>query len=51
MKLADILGMDYRKSILFLKGMNINEQTILSGNDDFIKALTIDERMINDPFI
>lgn len=50
-EIEDVLGLDYRKSILFLKGVNINEQSVFNSNNDFIKALTIDKKMINDPFV
>jgi hypothetical protein len=50
-EIQDILGNDYRKSILFLKGLDINEFNIRNSDFDFIKALTIDKRMINDPFV
>lgn len=50
-EIEDILGLDYRKSLLYLKGVNINKNSVVYGDDDFIKALSIDERMINDPFV
>ncbi len=50
-EIEDILGLDYKKSLLYLKGVNINEDSIIKGDDDFIKALSIDKRMMNDPFV
>lgn len=49
--IRDIVGLDYRKTILFLKGQEINEKMILQAEADIVKALTVDKRMIHDPFI
>lgn len=51
-EIKDVLGMDYRKSIVFLAGFGLNEDNVCSDNfDHCIRALMIDKRMINDPFI
>ena len=50
-EIYDVLGGDYRRSILFLKGMFLNEDNIDMIECDFIKALMIDKNMINDPFV
>lgn len=50
-EINDVLGGDYRKSILFLKGMFLNDDNIDIIDCDFIKALMIDKSMINDPFV
>lgn len=50
-EIKDVLCGDYRKSILFLRGNNINEENVDIGDYDFIKALMIDKRMIEDPFV
>ena len=51
-EIKDVLGMDYRKSILFLAGFNLNDDNAYNDTfDHCIRALMIDERMINDPFI
>lgn len=47
----DVLGGDYKKSLLFLKGSKMNEKSVLLQESDYTKALMIDERMINDPFV
>ena len=49
-EIKDVLGLDYKKSILFLKGFYLDEENIDYDND-FVKALMIDERMIKDPFV
>ena len=50
-EINDVLGNDPIKSILFLKGIHISEESYSSQDSDFIKALMIDKTMINDPFI
>lgn len=50
-EIKDILGMDYRKSILFLAGGSLNERNVKNMPDDFIKALMINPVMINDPYV
>lgn len=47
----DILGYDYIKSLLFLRGINVKNGQFSSINEDFIKALSIDKRMINDSYV
>jgi hypothetical protein len=46
-----VLGGDINKTILYLKGYFIGEKTIDNLDADFVKALMIDPRMINDPFV
>lgn len=51
-EIMGVLGMDYRKSLVFLAGFGLNENNAF--NDDFdycTRALMIDDRMINDPFV
>lgn len=51
-EISEVLGLDYRKSIAFLAGFGLNENNAYNDNfDHCIRALMIDERMINDPFI
>lgn len=50
-EIKDVLKGDWRKTVLFLKGSGLNESNIERLSDDFVKALMIDQRMINDPFI
>lgn len=47
----DILGDDYKKSLLFLRGMNITENTMNISENNYIKALMIDSRMSKDPYV
>ena len=51
-EIQGVLGMDYRKSIVFLTGFGLNEDNAYSDNfDNCVKALMIEPAMINDPFI
>lgn len=50
-EIKEILGMDYRKSLLFLKGMGLNSENINTYASDFVTALMIDKNMINDPYV
>lgn len=50
-EIRDVLGGDWRKTVLFLKGAGLNAENISRIDDDFAKALMIDPRMVNDPFV
>lgn len=50
-EIKDVLGRDYRKSILFLKGSGLTEDNISDIKDDYVSAMMINKDMINDPFI
>lgn len=46
-----VLGGDIDKTILFLKGINQNANSVASSDNDCAKALMIDQVTINDPYI
>ena len=51
-EIADVLGLDYRKSLTFLAGFGLNINNVMCGElDPCIKALMIDRRLINDSYI
>lgn len=50
-EINDVLGGDWKKSVLFLKGSGLNEDNINIIEDDYAKALMIEPKLINDPFI
>lgn len=50
-EIHDILSLDWRKSVLFLKGMGLTEDNVEQIDSDFAKAIMVDRRMIEDPFI
>jgi hypothetical protein len=50
-EIHDVLSNDYRKTILFTKGIKLTDENAIIGDYDYIKALMIELRMINDPFV
>ncbi len=50
-EIRDVLGGDWRKTVLFLKGSGINSDNIDRLDDDFIKAMMIDRRILDDAFV
>ena len=50
-EIKGVLGGDWRKTVLFLRGSGLNENNILRTDDDIAKAIMIDRRMIDDPFV
>lgn len=51
-EITGVLGMDYRKSLVFLTGFKLYEENAFNENIDYcVRALMADKRMINDPFI
>lgn len=50
-EIRDVLGGDWRKTVIFLKGSGLNANNIERQEDDFAKAIMIDQRMVNDPYI
>lgn len=49
--IKDVLSGDYRKAILFLKGMYLNENNVDYVENDFAKAMMVDKRIYDDPFV
>jgi len=47
----DVLGDDWRKAVLFLKGSCITDNNVARLSDDIAKAIMIDSRMVNDPYV
>ena len=50
-EISDVLGGDWRKTIVFLRGMSLTEESLEYMENDYIKALMIDRHLLNDPFI
>lgn len=50
-EIKDIISGDYRKSLIYLGGANLNADSFRALDDDYLKALILDNRMINDPYI
>lgn len=49
-EIKDIMGHDYKKSIVYLSGVNLDEQNVQYA-DVAAKALMINKNMIDDPYI
>lgn len=50
-EIKDVLHGDWRKTVLFLKGSGLNDRNVLRLEDDYIKAIMIDQRVLDDPFV
>lgn len=50
-EIQDVLSDDWRKTVLFAKGVGLNENSIERMDDDFIKAMLIEPSMIDDPYV
>lgn len=50
-EIKDILSDDYRKTILYTKGIGLNENNIQHLDNSFATALMIEPEMKNDPYI
>lgn len=50
-EIRDVLGGDWKKTVLFLKGSGLNENNISKLEDDAIKALMIDHSFVNDSYV
>lgn len=50
-EMREVLGDDWRKSILFLRGGDLDAEKAESMDNDYIKAVMIDRRMLDDPFV
>lgn len=47
----EVLGGDWQKTVLFLKGSGLNENNIQRLENDAIKGLMIDHNLINDSYV
>ena len=50
-EIHDVIHGDWTKAVLFLKGKNLCEDNIDELENDYIKALMIDHRLLNDPYV
>lgn len=50
-EIRDVLYADPAKTILFLKGVGLNEENVKHLEDDFAKAVMIEPEMLNDPYV
>lgn len=45
-----IMNKDYRRALLYLRGVDLKEKTVLRPPFDFTTAMMLDEDMLNDPY-
>lgn len=50
-ELKEVLYADWAKSVLFLRGSNLREDNVLNGGNIYAKALTVEPKILNDPYI
>lgn len=50
-EIEDVLGGDYVKTVLFLKGCGLKDDDISSLANNYVKAIMIEPRILNDPYI
>ena len=50
-EINDVLHADWTKTALFLNGMGLNENNVERLPDGYAKAIMIDQRMMDDPFV
>ena len=50
-EIREIMGDNYIKTILYLRGLGLTEKNADAGEDDYVKALMIEPKMLDDPYI
>ncbi len=50
-EIKDVLHGDWHKTVLFLKGIGLNDTNVKKLPDDFAKAIMIDPRVADDPYV
>lgn len=50
-EIKDVLCGDATKTVLFLKGAGLNENNVERLDNDYVKALMIEPRMLDDPYV
>lgn len=51
-EIKDVIGLDYRKTLAFVAGFGLNDKNAFDDSvPNYARALMIDKRMINDPFV
>ena len=51
-EIQEVLGLDYRKSLTFLAGFNLNDKNAFNESfENYIKALMVEPKIINDSFV
>lgn len=50
-EIRDVLYVDRAKTLLFMKGAGMNENNIERADNDYLKAVMIEPRMMDDPYV
>ena len=50
-EIKEVLHADWKKTVLYLKGASITDDNVDSLEDDYVKALMIEPKLIDDPYI
>ena len=51
-EIMDVLGGDYRKALLFLRGKHLNDRNVEAVDDfSYFNAIMVDPRVYDDPFV
>lgn len=50
-EIREVLGGDWRKAVLFLRGSGLTEKNVVNSPDDIAKALMADNRMMDDAYV
>lgn len=50
-EIKDVLGGDWKKTILFLRGINLADSNVMKGKNDWIKAIMVNHDLVYDPYI
>lgn len=50
-EIRDVLGTNWIKTVLFLRGVNLNNTNLLRGGSHWVNALMIDHDLIYDPYV
>lgn len=50
-EIREVLGGDWRKSVLFLGGTQLTSDNVFSVRNPFLRAIMTDERAMEDPFV
>ena len=50
-EIEDVMGLDYRKAILYLKGTHIDPRSVLWKGAGIAEALMVEPELINDPYV
>lgn len=50
-EIKDVLGGDYRKAILFLRGTHITEENVEANIDHVVSSLMVEPKMMDDPHV